>query len=538
MGKEVKIGLAVITVLLGVFGFVLYQRIASGQLKGTPVADAPTEAGDAAAAKPATTEKLSSSPAKFSSGPLKQAPTMLAGEKTPAQAPSGDSSTSANLAAGANYSSSAGSRYASTRTQADGNATSGPPSFSGGATGGDALGQFSTGGDGSARSSRYSNRYADPQPAANQFDTSGSAATPRTADGQASDPFPARTAAGSSALAGDAASAALVQAVDPGNTNEATAQSVEATNELPSNPLRAGTPDADPASKADDVGSRPTSRYSTTPRSYDLYGDSPTSTASASTPAAAAAHATQPPAAKTDTSSGSAFRAAAPSRYASSTSSGSIAADNRPVHDSGFKAVSREPATLPVTPSDRFNSTSTPAAATSASSIHRPAGAAAHHVGETYTVEPNDNFWTISEKVYGTGNYYQALQEHNRGKHPRGDLLKTGDVLSVPSVETLSLKYPALCPKAGRVTPARPSASLSSQRRGGRTYVVEQGDTLFDIARFELGKATRWAEIYELNKDVIGSDFDHLSPGTELVLPGEAAATDSFTRRPAAGIQR
>ena len=43
--------------------------------------------------------------------------------------------------------------------------------------------------------------------------------------------------------------------------------------------------------------------------------------------------------------------------------------------------------------------------------------------------------------------------------------------------------------------------------------------TLFDIARYELGKATRWAEIYQLNRDQIGADFNHLRPGTQLVLP-------------------
>ena len=49
---------------------------------------------------------------------------------------------------------------------------------------------------------------------------------------------------------------------------------------------------------------------------------------------------------------------------------------------------------------------------------------------------------------------------------------------------------------------------------GGRTYTVASGDTLFSIARYELGKASRWAEIYDMNRDVLGKNFSELPPGT------------------------
>ena len=56
---------------------------------------------------------------------------------------------------------------------------------------------------------------------------------------------------------------------------------------------------------------------------------------------------------------------------------------------------------------------------------------------------------------------------------------------------------------------------------GGRTYIVAEGDSLFDIARCELGKASRWVEIYDLNADVLGKDIDSLTPGTRIVLPDD-----------------
>ena len=64
----------------------------------------------------------------------------------------------------------------------------------------------------------------------------------------------------------------------------------------------------------------------------------------------------------------------------------------------------------------------------------------------TYTVAPNDSFWTISQKVYGTGSYFKAIQRHNRKPGSQADGLEIGEKIMVPPVETLQQKYPSLCP--------------------------------------------------------------------------------------------
>jgi len=153
-----------------------------------------------------------------------------------------------------------------------------------------------------------------------------------------------------------------------------------------------------------------------------------------------------------------------------------------------------------------------------------------------YTVQPNDSFWVISQRLYGTGAYFKALAEHNRDRFEAGDQLAVGDVISAPSREDLEEIYPGLCPKpAHREVLESRLSNVSSQRPyGGRTYVVQEGDSLFNIARYELGKASRWVEIYELNRHLIGSDHDYLPPGVELVLPNDAPA-DRMTRQPDAG---
>ncbi|MHC4177624.1 MAG: LysM peptidoglycan-binding domain-containing protein [Planctomycetota bacterium] len=156
------------------------------------------------------------------------------------------------------------------------------------------------------------------------------------------------------------------------------------------------------------------------------------------------------------------------------------------------------------------------------------------NVDGEYEVQPNDSYWVISQKLYGSGAYFRALAEHNRDRVPREDRLDVGEVISAPSLLELEKAYPDLCPRPSRRETVRNRASLVSTRSpyvGGRIYVVEEGDTLFDIARYELGKASRWVEILRLNGDLIGDDVDYISPGMQLVLPDEEPS-ERVTQRP------
>ena len=164
----------------------------------------------------------------------------------------------------------------------------------------------------------------------------------------------------------------------------------------------------------------------------------------------------------------------------------------------------------------------------------------------SYVVKPNDSFWSVSKKVYGSGDFYKALIEHNRKKFPDSSKIRVGDVIATPAVANLRKNYPVFCPKERKATsnPYRTTALRATQSRGQRVYVVQEGDTIFNIARDELGKTARWADICELNRDLLGDDYDHLKPGWKLVLPGrgttaspavgpavDAQRQDSLTRR-------
>ncbi|MDO4295017.1 MAG: LysM peptidoglycan-binding domain-containing protein [bacterium] len=50
------------------------------------------------------------------------------------------------------------------------------------------------------------------------------------------------------------------------------------------------------------------------------------------------------------------------------------------------------------------------------------------------------------------------------------------------------------------------------------TYTVQRGDCLWNIAKKQLGKGSRWQEIYQLNKDKINNP-NLIYPGQVLTLP-------------------
>ena len=139
------------------------------------------------------------------------------------------------------------------------------------------------------------------------------------------------------------------------------------------------------------------------------------------------------------------------------------------------------------------------------------------------------------QRVYGSGAYFRALAEANRGKAARPDRLSPGLLISTPPVAQLEKDFPDFCPRPNRREAVRNrsngAASLAAYT-GGRTYVVQEGDTLSSIARNELGKVSRWADIYQLNREALGKDYDYLTPGMKLVMPPtESQSPDRTARR-------
>ncbi|OAT81140.1 LysM peptidoglycan-binding domain-containing protein [Desulfotomaculum copahuensis] len=52
-----------------------------------------------------------------------------------------------------------------------------------------------------------------------------------------------------------------------------------------------------------------------------------------------------------------------------------------------------------------------------------------------------------------------------------------------------------------------------------KVYVVKPGDSLWKIAKLQLGNGSRWQDIYANNKRVIGPNPNLIYPGQRLVMP-------------------
>lgn len=67
---------------------------------------------------------------------------------------------------------------------------------------------------------------------------------------------------------------------------------------------------------------------------------------------------------------------------------------------------------------------------------------------------------------------------------------------------------------------AQSPAESGTESSGSTDYTVQRGDNLWDIARKQLGDATRWPEIYQLNQDILANHPNLIHVGDQLHLPG------------------
>ena len=68
-------------------------------------------------------------------------------------------------------------------------------------------------------------------------------------------------------------------------------------------------------------------------------------------------------------------------------------------------------------------------------------------------------------------------------------------------------------------TDAARAETQGSDANSGQSYTVIKGDTLSGIARKKMGNASKWPELYQQNKSVIGGNPDLIYPGQVLIIP-------------------
>jgi nucleoid-associated protein YgaU len=141
-----------------------------------------------------------------------------------------------------------------------------------------------------------------------------------------------------------------------------------------------------------------------------------------------------------------------------------------------------------------------------------------------YVVQPNDNYWRISQKQYGTGRYFEALARFNEHRVPDPLRLRPGMKVLTPEPEALKSRYPDLFPRAAASASGQADEPPGFFRdaSGRPLYRVGRNDTLTHIAHRHLGRASRWVQLYELNRDRLRNPND-LKIGTVLRLPDDAS---------------
>ncbi|MDA0833145.1 MAG: LysM peptidoglycan-binding domain-containing protein [Planctomycetota bacterium] len=161
---------------------------------------------------------------------------------------------------------------------------------------------------------------------------------------------------------------------------------------------------------------------------------------------------------------------------------------------------------------------------------------------QVYVVEQNDSFWSIAKKVYGAGSYFNALAAFNQERIPDPQKMRPGMKVFVPPKQELERQFPQLIATLSSTAPVQQSgfsttvhgghhhqgdrvqpAGFFVSPQGQPSYRIGKSDTLSDIAKTHLGRASRWSQIYELNRQVLQTPHS-LQVGLVLQLPADASS--------------
>ncbi|MEZ6062543.1 MAG: LysM domain-containing protein [Planctomycetaceae bacterium] len=134
-------------------------------------------------------------------------------------------------------------------------------------------------------------------------------------------------------------------------------------------------------------------------------------------------------------------------------------------------------------------------------------------------VLPNDNYWSISKRAYGTARYFSALALFNQHRIPDPKKMRPGMKILIPEAATLESKYPELF--RDYETKSKLPSGYFVQDDGTPAYRIGERETLSEIAQKHLGRSSRWIQIYRLNRSTL-PDPNKLKPGSVIILPDDA----------------
>jgi nucleoid-associated protein YgaU len=141
-----------------------------------------------------------------------------------------------------------------------------------------------------------------------------------------------------------------------------------------------------------------------------------------------------------------------------------------------------------------------------------------------YTWKSGDTFRDVATKYFGDATKVTMLRRVNED---RFDVMP-GEKILVPvfdlDADPEAKNAPAKAAAAPATTPVTTRSASTTKpaspapTAGARVHVVKEGESLWKIAKQELGNGARWNEIFEANRDVLKSP-EALHTGLELKLP-------------------
>jgi len=133
-----------------------------------------------------------------------------------------------------------------------------------------------------------------------------------------------------------------------------------------------------------------------------------------------------------------------------------------------------------------------------------------------YTWKSGDTFPALAQRFYADPSRLATLKRLNEGRTE----VQPGERVLIPIFDLdrpATTEPPAL---ASRSEPTASAASSAPPPAPGtpRIHVVKEGESLWKIAKQELGSGARWNEIYAANRDVLSSP-EALHTGLKLRVP-------------------
>ncbi len=134
-----------------------------------------------------------------------------------------------------------------------------------------------------------------------------------------------------------------------------------------------------------------------------------------------------------------------------------------------------------------------------------------------HVVRQGERLWDISLRYYGEGRHWRRIKQANADRITGEAGIRIGDTLLIPPAPELQTQTRTQT-QTERQPQRQADAQRTADRGSGRQYRISANDTLWSIAERELGDATRWRELYELNRNVI-TEPALLPVGREIRLP-------------------